>query len=90
MTLPLSFCDDWIIAWPVVAAGVLQARLHLSCQHFKPALLGFLYGCFSQLGYYLFGRKLWETTFLFFCWAIKLTMRKSGKFPEALENNFPR
>ncbi|XP_034500866.1 EF-hand calcium-binding domain-containing protein 4B isoform X5 [Ailuropoda melanoleuca] len=35
-------------------------------------------------------RKLWETTFLFFCWAIKLTMRKSGKFREASESSLPR
>ncbi|XP_037701949.1 EF-hand calcium-binding domain-containing protein 4B isoform X2 [Choloepus didactylus] len=35
-------------------------------------------------------RKLWETAYLFFCWAIKLTSRRSGKSPGASENSLPR
>ncbi|XP_006506408.1 EF-hand calcium-binding domain-containing protein 4B isoform X3 [Mus musculus] len=45
---------------------------------------------FSQWRDDLFCRKLWETEFLFCCWAINLTMRRSGKCPGAWESNSPR
>lgn len=89
VALSLSF-EDSCYHLAYCGSREFSSQMDLSIQRFRPAHLGSLYGCSSYLGYCLFCRKLWETGFLYFCWAIKLTMRKSGKFPGALENSLPR